>query len=85
MSPDNGNTFGMASASSARNEEQLALSIVIPVYHSADCLQALNAAISEALGPLGILYEVIWRQQREVVAGRSDSGRVVGGRYQLVR
>ena len=59
MSPDNVNTFRMASASSARNEEQLALSIVIPVYHSADCLEALNAAISEALGPLGIPYEVI--------------------------
>jgi len=49
----------MASASSARNEEQLALSIVIPVYQSADCLEALNAAISEALAPLGIPYEVI--------------------------
>ena len=60
MSPDNGNTFRMASASSARNEGQLALSIVIPVYHSADCLQTLNAAISDALGPLGIRYEVIW-------------------------
>jgi len=59
MSPDNGNTSGISSATSTRGEEQLALSIVIPVYHSADCLEALNAAISQALVPLGIPYEVI--------------------------
>jgi undecaprenyl-phosphate 4-deoxy-4-formamido-L-arabinose transferase len=40
-------------------EQQVALSIVIPVYRSADCLEALIAAISETLVPLGISYEVI--------------------------
>ena len=59
MSPDNGNTFCISSAIAARGEERLALSVVIPVYHSADCLEALNSAISEVLVPLGITYEVI--------------------------
>jgi undecaprenyl-phosphate 4-deoxy-4-formamido-L-arabinose transferase len=59
MAPDNGNTLYISPATSARPEEQLALSIVVPVYHSADCLEALNRAISEALLPLGIRYEVI--------------------------
>jgi undecaprenyl-phosphate 4-deoxy-4-formamido-L-arabinose transferase len=59
MAPDNGNTLYISSATSARPEEQLALSIVIPVYRSADCLEALIGAISEALLPLGIRYEVI--------------------------
>src|SRR6516162_8097372 len=59
MLPDNGSTFRVTAATSALGEEQLALSIVVPVYHSADCLEALIAAISEALVPLGIRYEVI--------------------------
>jgi undecaprenyl-phosphate 4-deoxy-4-formamido-L-arabinose transferase len=59
MSPDNGNTYRITSAASAHNEEQLALSIVVPVYHSADCLEALIAAISDALVPLGVRYEVV--------------------------
>jgi len=59
MLPDNGSTFRVTAATSAPGEEQLALSIVVPVYHSADCLEALIAAISEALVPLGIRYEVI--------------------------
>ena len=59
MPPDNGNSFRIAPANSARKEEQLALSIVVPVYRSADCLEALIAATSAALGPLGVPYEVV--------------------------
>jgi undecaprenyl-phosphate 4-deoxy-4-formamido-L-arabinose transferase len=46
-------------STSLPGEQELALSIVIPVYRSADCLEALNAAISETLAPLGVSYEVI--------------------------
>src|SRR5947209_12618664 len=35
------------------------LSIVVPVYRSADCLRALTSAIAEALDPGGPSYEVI--------------------------
>ncbi|MBX6315220.1 MAG: glycosyltransferase family 2 protein, partial [Isosphaeraceae bacterium] len=35
------------------------LSIVVPVYRSADCLEPLINAVHAALGPLGISYEVI--------------------------
>jgi polyisoprenyl-phosphate glycosyltransferase len=35
------------------------LSIVVPVYRSADCLRALTSAIAEALEPAGPSYEVI--------------------------
>lgn len=59
MPPDDENTVRITSASSVRNEERLALSIVVPVYRSADCLEALIAAISEVLVPLGTPYEVI--------------------------
>ena len=59
MPNNDGTAPGTSSVASAPNGERLALSIVIPVYRSADCLEALNAAISEALGPLGIPYEVI--------------------------
>ena len=59
MPPDNGNTFRIAAAIPARDEEQFALSIVVPVYRSADCLEALIAAISAALVPLGVPYEVV--------------------------
>jgi undecaprenyl-phosphate 4-deoxy-4-formamido-L-arabinose transferase len=38
---------------------ELDLSIVVPVYRSEDCLVALVAAISKALGPTGWRYEVI--------------------------
>jgi undecaprenyl-phosphate 4-deoxy-4-formamido-L-arabinose transferase len=37
----------------------LDLSIVVPVYRSAECLEALIAAIAAALVPRGISYEVI--------------------------
>src|SRR5262252_6037517 len=59
MPTNDGVAPGTSSVASAPNEEQLALSIVIPVYRSADCLEALNAAISEALVPLGVRYEVV--------------------------
>jgi len=36
-----------------------ALSIVVPVYRSADCLAALAAAVAAALGPAGWAYELI--------------------------
>jgi polyisoprenyl-phosphate glycosyltransferase len=35
------------------------LSIVVPVYRSADCLEALAAAVERALEPLGIAYELV--------------------------
>jgi polyisoprenyl-phosphate glycosyltransferase len=35
------------------------LSIVVPVYRSADCLEALIAEIAAALRPIGLPYEVI--------------------------
>lgn len=38
---------------------QLDLSIVVPVYRSEDCLEALIAAIAEALDPTGRDYEVL--------------------------
>jgi undecaprenyl-phosphate 4-deoxy-4-formamido-L-arabinose transferase len=38
---------------------QIDLSIVVPVYRSEDCLEALVAAISEALDPTGREYEVV--------------------------
>jgi undecaprenyl-phosphate 4-deoxy-4-formamido-L-arabinose transferase len=41
------------------HEFQLDLSIVIPVYRSEDCLEALVAAIAEALTPTGRDYEVV--------------------------
>lgn len=37
----------------------LALSIVVPVYRSQDCLEALVEAIARALEPAGLTYEVI--------------------------
>jgi glycosyltransferase involved in cell wall biosynthesis len=40
-------------------ESQLDLSIVVPVYRSEDCLEALVAAIGEALAPTGRRYEVV--------------------------
>ena len=40
-------------------ESQLDLSIVVPVYRSEDCLEALVAAIAEALTPTGCGYEVV--------------------------
>lgn len=40
-------------------ESQLDLSIVVPVYRSEDCLEALVAAIAEALTPTGRGYEVV--------------------------
>src|SRR4051812_25522043 len=40
-------------------ERPLELSIVVPVYRSADCLRALVTAITEALAPSGFTYEVI--------------------------
>jgi undecaprenyl-phosphate 4-deoxy-4-formamido-L-arabinose transferase len=58
MSPDNGNKFCITAATPAHSGE-LALSIVVPVYRSADCLEALIAAISAVLGPLSISYEVV--------------------------
>jgi undecaprenyl-phosphate 4-deoxy-4-formamido-L-arabinose transferase len=59
MSPDNGNPFRITSVTPVHNEEPLALSIVVPVYRSADCLEALIAAISATLVPLGVPYEVV--------------------------
>src|SRR6516165_1341218 len=59
MPNNDGTAPGTSSVASAPNGERLALSIVIPVYRSADCLEALNAAISEALVPLGVRYEVV--------------------------
>ena len=59
MSPDNGNPFCITSVTPVHNEEPLALSIVVPVYRSADCLEALIAAISATLVPLGVPYEVV--------------------------
>src|SRR5215472_2776674 len=59
MPTNDGAAPGTSSVASAPNAERLALSIVIPVYRSADCLEALNAAISEALVPLGVRYEVV--------------------------
>lgn len=38
---------------------QLDLSIVVPVYRSEDCLEALVAAIDRALAPTGRAYEVV--------------------------
>jgi len=38
---------------------QFDLSIVVPVYRSEDCLDALVAAIAEALTPAGCDYEVV--------------------------
>src|ERR1041385_3569734 len=35
------------------------LSVVVPVYRSEDCLDALIAAIDDALDPIGIHYEVV--------------------------
>lgn len=40
-------------------EFQLDLSIVVPVYRSQDCLEALVAAIADALAPTGLDYEVV--------------------------
>jgi len=37
----------------------LDLSIVVPVYRSADCLEALIVAIAAALRPTGLAYEVV--------------------------
>ena len=59
MPNNDGAAPGTSSVASAPNAERLALSIVIPVYRSADCFEALNAAISEALVPLGVRYEVV--------------------------
>jgi undecaprenyl-phosphate 4-deoxy-4-formamido-L-arabinose transferase len=35
------------------------LSVVVPVYRSAECLEALAAAVERALEPLGIEYELV--------------------------
>src|SRR4051812_19807315 len=35
------------------------LSVVVPVYRSQDCLEALADAIDAALGPTGLAYEVV--------------------------
>src|SRR5947209_7754652 len=45
---------------SAPDEDSSAphLSIVVPAYHSADCLEALVAATAEGLGPTGRTYEM---------------------------
>ena len=40
-------------------EFQVDLSIVVPVYRSEDCLEALVAAIAAALAPSGREYEVV--------------------------
>jgi undecaprenyl-phosphate 4-deoxy-4-formamido-L-arabinose transferase len=39
--------------------QQIQLSVIVPVYRSEDCLQALVEALEEALVPSGIEYEVI--------------------------
>ena len=59
MPNNDGAASGTSSVASTPIDERLALSIVIPVYRSADCLEALNAAISDALVPLGVQYEVV--------------------------
>jgi polyisoprenyl-phosphate glycosyltransferase len=41
------------------HELQLDLSIVVPVYRSEDCLDALVASVDEALAPTGRAYEVV--------------------------
>jgi len=50
---------GARAVVSAQGEAELQLSVVIPVYRSADCLQALVAALSAALRPLDWRYEII--------------------------
>ena len=50
---------GISSSGSHRGEWEADLSIVVPVYRSADCLDALIAAIDAALVSEGREYEVI--------------------------
>jgi undecaprenyl-phosphate 4-deoxy-4-formamido-L-arabinose transferase len=38
---------------------ECALSIVVPVYRSEDCLEALAEAVAGALGPTGLTYELV--------------------------
>lgn len=59
MPNNDGTAPGTSSVASVPNAERLALSIVIPVYRSADCLEALVAAVGDALISLGGQYEVI--------------------------
>jgi undecaprenyl-phosphate 4-deoxy-4-formamido-L-arabinose transferase len=60
MPPQNPrDTLPIRSEASHPQEPAVDLSIVIPVYRSADCLEALIAAIDDALPPAVICYEVI--------------------------
>lgn len=59
MANNDGTAPGPSSTASTPNAERPALSIVIPVYRSADCLEALVAAVGDALISLGGRYEII--------------------------
>src|SRR5262252_7981247 len=54
-----GDVEAAEAASRESGEPRIELSVVIPVYSAAECLDALVAAIDDALVPEGQAYEVI--------------------------
>ncbi len=59
MRPENPRQIRVGPEAADPGEAELDLSIVIPVYRSADCLEALITSIRDALVPAGSRYEVI--------------------------